>query len=259
MTPGPVETRQEVRPAGRTPTRPGARIALLDGFLVEWQGRELDLPPNVQRLVAHLCLANRPSRSQVAGRLWPERREQRARGSLRSALCRLERACPGIVRATHSVIFLAAEVSVDVRELSAWARRIIGPGAASTDGTPDVALAGELLPGWDDDWVIIEREHLRQLHMHALEAFSGMLLEAGRFGEALEAAYGAVRGEPLRESAHRAVIRVHLAEGNVVEAVRHFDAFAQQLDRELSAAPTAQLRTMISGVRPTRNRQPAQR
>ena len=44
-------------------------------------------------------------------------------------------------------------------------------------------------------------------------------------GEAVEAAYAAVRAEPLRESAHRILVRIHLAEGNVVEALRVFDQF----------------------------------
>jgi DNA-binding SARP family transcriptional activator len=31
--------------------------------------------------------------------------------------------------------------------------------------------------------------------------------------------------EPLRESAHRALVRVHLAEGNLIEAVRACESF----------------------------------
>jgi hypothetical protein len=65
-------------------------------------------------------------------------------------------------------------------------------------GRPDVGLRGDLLPGWYDDCVLLERERVRQLHMHALEALAEKLAAAGRYGEAVPAAYAAVVAEPLR-------------------------------------------------------------
>ena len=50
---------------------------------------------------------------------------------------------------------------------------------------------------------MLERERLRQLSLHALEALGGRLLDAGRFGEALEAALDAVAMEPLYVHADR--------------------------------------------------------
>jgi DNA-binding SARP family transcriptional activator len=66
-----------------------------------------------------------------------------------------------------------------------------------------------LFPGWYDDWVLLERERLRRLRLHALEVLADKLVREGRYGEAVQATYAAVRTEPLRESAHRAVVRVH--------------------------------------------------
>jgi DNA-binding SARP family transcriptional activator len=64
----------------------------------------------------------------------------------------------------------------------------------------------------------------------------------------VQAAYAAVRDEPLRESAHRAVVRVHLAEGNLVEALRAYRSFRDALDRELGVRPTRQMEElMLSG------------
>jgi DNA-binding SARP family transcriptional activator len=84
--------------------------------------------------------------------------------------------------------------------------------------------------------------------MHALEAVSRQLLDAGRFAEALQTAYAAVRAEPLRESAHRIVVRVHLVEGNVGEALRAFEQFRQLLADELGVAPTPEMSRLIAGV-----------
>ena len=85
--------------------------------------------------------------------------------------------------------------------------------------------------------MLLERERVRQLRMHALEALAEKLAAAGRYGEAVQAAYAAVVAEPLRESAHRAVVRVHLVEGNVAEAVRAYDSFRTMLAEELGRGP----------------------
>jgi SARP family transcriptional regulator, regulator of embCAB operon len=53
------------------------------------------------------------------------------------------------------------------------------------------AIAGlsvELLPGWFEDWAVLEAENWRQLRLHALEAAASILAGAGRFGEAVGAA-----------------------------------------------------------------------
>jgi DNA-binding SARP family transcriptional activator len=229
------------------------RVDLLDGFSLEFthgcaKGRDI-LPRGVQRLVARLSLSTRPARTAIAGQLWPDVPEAHAHGSLRSALWRLHKIAPGLIDASGDSLSLAAAVRVDVRELTDWARRITDPGTRLEEiSTAEECLRGELLPGWYDDWVLLERERLRQLRMHALEALAGRLSAAGRYGEAVQAAYAAVHAEPLRESAHRAVVRVHLAEGNVVEAVRAYRAFRRLLAHELGCEPTRQMRNLLSGL-----------
>ncbi|TYP89035.1 AfsR/SARP family transcriptional regulator [Blastococcus xanthinilyticus] len=228
------------------------RVALLDGFLihapVERRGGG-ELPHTVQRLVAHLCLCGRTPRSALAGQLWPEASEDHAHGSLRSALWRLQKALPGLVRVSGVHLCLADGVRVDVHELAHWAARLRDPRSPLDDvAVPAAAMRGELLPGWYDDWVILERERLRQLRLHALELVAARLIAAGRFGDALEAAYAAVGAEPLRESAHRTVIQVHMAEGNVAEALRAYEYFRHLFDRELGVRPSGQMSRLVAGL-----------
>ena len=236
------------RNAGRWPP---PRVGLLDGFSLELgdSARPVgELPRGVQRLVAHLALCRWPARTAIAGELWPDVPEEHAQGSLRSALWRVQKAAPGLVDASAGTLALARGVRVDVWELTVWARRALDPHGPADDAIPESALRGELLPGWYDDWVLLERERLRQLRMHALESAAVRLTAAGRHGEALQAAYAAVRAEPLRESAHRAVVRVHLGEGNVTEAVRAFDAFRRLLHEELGVGPTEQMTRLVRGL-----------
>lgn len=241
---------------------PGTRVGLLDGFALERgvdgvQTPVDDLPRCAQRLIAHLSLCGRPARAAVAGQLWPDVREDHAHGSLRSALWRVQKAVPGLVEVSGGALGLAGGVSVDVREFMDWARRVLDPNAAvDRVMVPELALRGELLPGWYDDWVLLERERLRQLRLHALEMLADKLAGAGSYGEAVQAAYAAVRAEPLRESAHRAVVRVHLAEGNLVEAVRAYRACRDMLAQEIGVAPTPQMEALMSRAR-TPIRRPA--
>ena len=78
----------------------------------------------------------------------------------------------------------------------------------------------------------LARERHRQFRLPALEEVSCRHRRAQRYDLALRAALAAVSSEPLRESAHRAVIEVHLAEGNQSEAVRQFDLRLLQADEE---------------------------
>lgn len=236
---------------------PGSRprVTLLDGFTLRSgcprpESIDAGLPRGVQRLVAFLCLSGRPARSAVAGLLWPEVPEEQAQASLRSALWRLRKAAPGLIEASGSALCLAAGVHVDVRELHGWAERVADPHAAVQSALPGTGLSGDLLPGWYDEWVLLERERLRQLRMHALEALADRLAAAGRHGEALQAAHLAVRAEPLRESAHRTLVRVHLAEGNVAEALRAYRLFRSMLYDELGVLPTDQMTRLVRGIDP---------
>jgi DNA-binding SARP family transcriptional activator len=231
---------------------PLARVGLLDGFTLSLAGggpgSTLDLPRAEQRLVAHLSLSGRQQRTVIAGQLWPDVPEVRAHGSLRSALWRLHKVAPGLITVSCGALCLSVDVRLDVRELTEWARRVMDPRAPVDGLAAGDLLRGDLLPGWYDDWVLLERERLRQLRMHALEALAEKYAAAARYGDAVQAAYAAVRAEPLRESAHRTVVRVHLAEGNVAEAVRAYESFQEMLADEIGATPTPQMCRLIASL-----------
>jgi DNA-binding SARP family transcriptional activator len=113
-------------------------------------------------------------------------------------------------------------------------------------------LAADLLPGWYDDWVISAREQVRQLRLRLLEQLCEQLTDAGRFMEAIEVGLTAVADEPLRESAQRAVVRAHLAEGNWSEALRQYEIYRALLDDVLGLEPTEQMARLIGPLQPRR-------
>lgn len=191
-----------------------------------------------QRLLALLAVCRRPvRRSIVSASLWPETDDAHAGQNLRSVLHRL---CAStelpVVAADRSTLCLTHEVRVDLHDCTDLALRVCDgemhsppgdgagepgrPAPVDLSDLPDhraltAAFREDLLPDWHDEWLHFERERHRQLRMHALEALAGRL-----------------------RTARRAVIEVHLAEGNVGEALRQYDACRHLLDDGLGIRPS---------------------
>jgi DNA-binding SARP family transcriptional activator len=228
-------------------------LTLLDGFRLAWDGRECRLSPGARRLVALLGVDGGGSRARIAGTLWPEATDERAHANLRTTLWRLRRRCVDPIGDGEELLTvgetlgLVPGVRVDVTSFVAAVRHTLDPTSGPLNGYPMNALvaAGELLPGWYEDWVLGERERLRTLRLHALEALAERLTSARRYPEAVEAALAAVRAEPLRESATRALIAAHLAANNLAEAVRRFESFKDTLTTELGVRPTPELERLV--------------
>ncbi len=251
--PGEVALRVQAnsRPAvpGRTIAggAPDLRLSLIGGFEVHGSGRSISLPLSSQRLVAYLALHERPAlRPHVAGTLWPDTSEERAMANLRSVLWRLRRIEHSLVETVGDLLSLASEVAVDVRRLRDVAHLLLDRSNQAPSGQADeLARAGELLPDWSDEWVLVERERFRQLQLHALERLGHDLAMAGRYGRAVEIGLAAVAAEPLRESAHHLLIAVHLAEGNRAEALRQYEHYRRLMDEELGLRPSRQMEELV--------------
>jgi len=222
------------------------RLTLLDGFALSHRGRPVALPLRTQRVLGFLAFQDLPVlRIYVAGTLWPEVPERRAAGSLRSALWGLHQLAFRVVDATPKTLRLTPTVAVDVREAASWARRAIHGSEPDLDG---LRFPGELLPDWYDDWLVVEREQLRELRLHALEMVADRLMERKRYAEAVEAALTVVRLDPLRDSAHRLLIRLYVAEGNHAEALRHYYDYRQHLFEVLGLQPSDEMRDLLRSV-----------
>jgi DNA-binding SARP family transcriptional activator len=220
-------------------------LGLLDGFDLEVVGRPVRLPLGAQRVVAFVALHERPlQRLYVAGSLWLDSPEARAAANLRSALWRIQRLAPSLLEIDPRTLRLGAGVRVDLREAERLARAELDGGESELG-----VLGADLLPDWYDDWMLIERERFRQLRMRALEAACRRLTQEERLDEALEAGLMAVAAEPLRESAHRTLVLLHLAAGNAVEARRQYQLCRHLLRSQLGLEPSERMRELVSGLK----------
>lgn len=231
-------------------SHPGNRdcVNLYGGPFVTSSGQRLEVPEGSKRLLAFVSLSQGAvERRRVAGTLWPLGDDIRAAGNLRSALWRLKRCGIDVVESDKVSLWLRRETVVDVDILGEWASRLIGgrPLPGDLDLCRWHADFLELFPGWYDDWALFEREHQRQLLLHALEALARHLSALGRYAEAVTVATTAVAAEPLRESAQLVLIETHLGEGNLCEARRTYQLYRDLARRELDVEPGPRLQAMV--------------
>ena len=247
-TPAAWRPSQSLR-SSRQGAGPVVRLLLLRGFELTCDGRSIPLVMSAQRLLAFLALHDRSlPRAYVAETLWLDTPGARAAACLRSTLWRA--GIPGLdlIEAGADHLRLDRDVGVDVREVGALIRRLEQLDEPLADIDLSALRGGDLLPGWYDDWVLIERERYRQLGLHGLEMLCCRLARQGRFAAAVEAGLAAVEGEPLRESAHRALIQVHLSEGNAGEAIRQYRIYSELVRRELGLEPSGLMTELIRGL-----------
>jgi DNA-binding SARP family transcriptional activator len=225
-------------------------LQLLGSFVLMRDNERIELPRTVQRLVVLLALRERPlTRAYIAGVLWPDYSTERSHANLRTALWRANQCRVAVVAASGERLCLYEAVQVDVQALTGIGRVASGRSRSlikDYDSVPWLDLSLDLLPDWYDEWLVDDREGIRQLRLQVLERLTDEFSLTGRHTEAIQAALATVRIDPLRETAQAALIRAHLAYGNRLEAVRQFHRFRVILDRELALEPSGWLRGLIT-------------
>jgi DNA-binding SARP family transcriptional activator len=230
---------------------PRVEICLLGGFRMTHGGQRVRLPGSVQRLVAFLALSDQPGcRDLVAGTLWIDKTEERAHANLRQALWRLGRVDDDIIDRRGDQLAIRDDVTIDVREAVAQARRLVDPHATLLDSDLEPrARAGDLLPGWYEDWAVVARERHAQLRLYALEHLCLRLVALGRVAQAVDVGIACVAEEPLRESAQRALITAHFADGNWRDGIRQCERYETTLFTTLGLRPSQAMIDLVERVR----------
>lgn len=233
----------------------GQRVNLrvLGRFSVDCNGEPLQLPGSARTLIALLAVYERSiGRERAAGMLWPEHETRDALGRLRSALWKTKQTPCGPLISTSQGLTLTPAVSIDLDNARAVAARLLRQQDSITDD--DLVLdrfRRDVLIDWYDSWIASEREAFFQVRIHALEAIAGQLLIRGRHCLALEACFLVTDAEPFRETAHRLIGEVHIAEGNPAQALAHFETYRKTLAAELDIVPGREMNQLVESIRAT--------
>ncbi len=226
------------------------QLTLVEEFAVRGSGRPLSVPHAAERVLTYLALLNRPvARGRLAGALWPECADRCAAQRLRTALWRLRRVQDALVEISGDRLRLHPNVSVDLAYLTELAHNLVHqPCSEDLARVPLLLTRGELLPDWDEEWVVVDRERYRLVRIAALESAAEALLERHQVGAALMAASAVVAAEPLRESSRRILMRIHLVQGNKIDALREYQRYRDLLWAEFGAEPSSEIEALLLRV-----------
>jgi DNA-binding SARP family transcriptional activator len=227
------------------------RIQLLGRMAVDCDGAEL-VAPSARRawsLLAYLALSPGPQpRSDLAAHFWPDVLDSSSRASLRSAVWSLRRAL-GQVAERYLIVdrncvglTTGPELWVDVVAFNELVE-------AGQEREAVGLCTGELLTGFEEEWVLVARDAHREQLLETLERLGASCEAAGNLDEALEWSRRAVAVDPLSEDAHRALIARLATSGDRARALVVYRALGERLRRELSVAPSPMTRALVERLR----------
>ena len=227
-------------------------IRLLGGFSLNYGDRPVTAITSrrSQALLAYLVLHRQvaQSRQRLAFHLWPESTDEQARANLRKELSRLR------LGLTSSEEFLRIDTrtlqwlpdgnfTLDVAEFETAVKA-----AEQTTDRSAIRIhleqaieqyRGNLLPDWEDEWVLPERERLQQKHLRALERLVSVLEEQRDYQTALTYAQQMLSLDPLNEAAYGALIRLYGLSGDRAKALQLYHQCMTVLREELGVDPSS--------------------
>lgn len=233
-------------------------IRLLGGFSVSRSGAAVSIGSRAaQALLAYLALTagSRHRREHLTALLWPDASDESARQNLRNALWALR-------KALGEELLLADKLSVGLDPAAGYyldAAELARRGSVEDLEAAVSAYGGELLPGFYEEWVLLERERLRSVLDARMAELVEALLDAGRARDALGWAERWVSLGQAPEPAYRALMLAHHDRGDLAGVASAYRRCVKALEEELGVEPSAETRALYerlvrepAGQAPTR-------
>lgn len=227
-------------------------IRLLGQFSLTLDNAPLPLPSRPAQsllawLVLHPGVAHR--RERLAGIFWPDATEENARNNLRHALWRLRRAIPEEFVESDNIAIRWVEGdgwSLDVERLHAPPSQ---PTGADELIQSLECYGGELLPGFYDEWVALERERIIALYESQMARLLDALFVARRGQEIIDWAEKWIAQGRTPEAAYRALMTAHASLGDRSAALTAYQRCVDALERELVVPPSAETVALADSIR----------
>ncbi|MEX0787483.1 MAG: AAA family ATPase [Anaerolineales bacterium] len=224
-------------------------IRVLGQCQIRLDGKPVEIPSRPsQSLLAYLALHSgiAQRREKLAGMFWPEASDVRARNNLRYNLWQIRRAleAQGAEAADHvladkiSVTLVAGEgIWVDAAEFSQPL-----PEDRNVDQLVQAAsvYAGELLPGFYDEWVLLERDRLSAAYDQHMAVLLERLAEEDRWAAVFEWSERWISLGHGPEAAYRGLMRAHFALGDASGLSASYSRCREALLQHLGVEPSAQ-------------------
>lgn len=230
-------------------------VSLLGQFDVREDGRHLDIPTrNAQALLAYLLLTAGQvhRREKLAGLLWPDSAEENARSNLRHELWRLRKALPETV----PPFILSDDLTIAFNRESQFTLDALTLESAPVEGSATAELieavsayGGELLPGFYQEWVFVERDRLQAAFEARMTRLLEMLQAEERWSEVGEWATRWITAAEWPESAYRALMSAYASQGDAPRAIQAYERLHKGLADDLGLEPSAPTIALAGQIR----------
>ena len=239
---------------GDPPPSSQLQIRLFGGFDAYRGGTPLPRARTRKEVWLLALLTFRPGqsvdRSWLAGTLWPDTTEERALAYLRSSLYDLRRVLGPDAHRLYSapsrtVRLDLAGASVDMLEFDSLIDR--GDGGSLERAT--ALYRGPLLEGCTEEWVRAERQPRHEACLQALETLAAARGVSGDIHESARLLHRAIGLDPLRESAHRALMGALARCGDYAAVDRQYRDLRRALLDEVNAEPAQETRALYERLR----------
>ena len=234
-------------------------VRLLGKFEICVDGRPVEIPLRAaQALLAYLLLnaGTDQRREQVAGLIWPDMTDAKARDNLRHTLWVIRKALGNRDYLLTDDLSVSYNTTLDYwLDTAMLDRKIAGAESADDLITIVSAYGGGLLPGFYDDWVVLERERLQAAFERKMALLLDKLVEAQRWPEVLEWGERWIALGQVPEPAYRALMAAHAGLGDMASVATIYQRYVEALKNELGVEPAAQTRTLYERLqRDAKNR-----
>ena len=188
------------------------------------------------------------SREQLADLLWPDAPPSRARRNLSDTLYRFRQQIGDdwlIIDREHIALNNVNTLWVDVWAFEAFIKQ--GDSAALVQAVG--LYQGDLLPDIYDDWVLERRLALHETYLSALQQLAITAEKQHQHSQSHAYYTRLVYADPLREGAHRGVMRALARMDRLADALVAYADLEQLLTDEMGIAPTAETQTLAAQLR----------
>src|SRR6266508_1129418 len=231
-------------------------VRLLGKFDVRRDGKTIAITSRLaQSLFAYLILnaGTAHRREKLAGMLWPDSVEETARDNLRHALWRVRKVLPASQKPKIEYL-LADDLSISFNASSEYYLDAAELENLSESASADELIAvlldyqGDLLPGFYDEWVVLEREHLKSIFEHHMARLLSLLQNEKRWLDILDWGERWIKLGQKPEPAYRALMSAHAAKGDMSKVAATYERCVKSL-REFGIEPSEQTKELYENLK----------
>jgi DNA-binding SARP family transcriptional activator len=223
----------------------------LDGAPIQIKSRP------AQSLLAYLLINTGKAyrREKLAGLLWPDTTEANARNNLRQALWRIRKSLeteadesqPYFLVDDLTVAFNSdSDYSLDVNKLELK--------VDESDPLPKLIdtvslYDGELLPGFYDDWIVLERERLQSVFEAQMDYLVHRLMEDRDWPKVIEWSERWIASGSVPEPAYRSLMIAHAGRGDLSSMAAAYHRCVEAMLNELGLEPSESTRVLYEQLK----------